>query len=68
VRLRYNDDEGKPQTQFVHIVQRRGQAGEPLVMLNMKAGDKRLVEVDLLYPPDATPPQVLTVSTTAQSQ
>ncbi|MBW4670672.1 MAG: DUF3370 domain-containing protein [Cyanomargarita calcarea GSE-NOS-MK-12-04C] len=68
VRLRYNDDEGNPQTQFLHIVQRRGQPGEPLVMLNMKAGDKRLVEIDLLYPPDATPPQVLTVSTIAQSQ
>ncbi len=68
VQLRYNDDEGKPQTKFLHIVQRRGQPGEALVMLNMKAGDKRLVEVDLLYPPDATPPQVLTVSTVAQGQ
>jgi hypothetical protein len=68
VRLRYDDDEGKPQTKFLHIVQRRGQPGEALVMLNMKAGDKRLVEVDLLYPPDATPPQVLTVSTVAQGQ
>ncbi|MBH8571556.1 DUF3370 domain-containing protein [Nostocaceae cyanobacterium CENA369] len=65
VRVRYNDDRGKPQTQFVHLVQKRGQLGEPLVLLNMKRGDRRLVEVDFLYPPDATPPQVLTVSTQA---
>jgi hypothetical protein len=63
VRVRYKDDQGLPQTQYLHLVQKRGQQGEPLVMLNMKAGEKRLVEVDFLYPPDATPPQVLTVQT-----
>ncbi|MEH2349416.1 MAG: DUF3370 domain-containing protein [Nostoc sp.] len=68
VRVRYKDDQGQPQTQFVHLVQKRGQPGEPLVSLKMKAGDRSLVEVDFLYPPDATPPQVLTVSTQAQSR
>ncbi|BAZ31592.1 hypothetical protein NIES4074_40650 [Cylindrospermum sp. NIES-4074] len=68
VRLRYKDNQGKPQTKFVHLVQKRGQPGEPLVLLNMKAGDRSLVEVDFLYPPDASPPQVLTVSTQAASQ
>lgn len=63
VRVRYKDDQGMAQTKFVHLVQKRGQPGEPLVVLNMKASDRRLVEVDFLYPPDATPPQVLTVST-----
>ena len=63
VRIRYNDDQGLPRTRYMHLVQRRGQEGEPLVMLNMKAGDRRLVQVDFLYPPDATPPQVLTVKT-----
>ncbi|BBD58869.1 hypothetical protein NIES2109_16480 [Nostoc sp. HK-01] len=63
VRIRYKDDKGMAQTKFVHLVQKRGQPGEPLVVLNMKASDRRLVEVDFLYPPDATPPQVLTVST-----
>jgi Protein of unknown function (DUF3370) len=68
VRVRYKDDQGQPQTQFVHLVQKRGQPGEPLVSLNMKAGDRSLVEVDFLYPPDATPPQVLTVSTQAETR
>ncbi|MBW4502183.1 MAG: DUF3370 domain-containing protein [Scytonema hyalinum WJT4-NPBG1] len=63
VRVRYKDDQGLPQTQYLHLVQKRGQQGESLVMLNMKAGERRLVEVDFLYPPDATPPQVLTVQT-----
>ncbi|AFY42819.1 DUF3370 domain-containing protein [Nostoc sp. PCC 7107] len=63
VRIRYKDDRGMAQTKFVHLVQKRGQPGEPLVVLNLKASDRRLVEVDFLYPPDATPPQVLTVST-----
>ncbi len=67
VRVRYKDEQNQPKTEFVHLVQKRGQPGEPLVLLNMKAGDRSLVEVDFLYPPDATPPQVLTVSTQAKS-
>jgi hypothetical protein len=45
----------------VHLIQRRGQEGEALATLKMPSGDRRLVQVDFLYPPDATPPQVLTV-------
>ena len=62
VRLRYRDDQGKTRTRFVHLVQRRGQKGEPLIELNLEPGQGNLVQVDFLYPPDATPPQVLTVS------
>lgn len=63
VQIRYKDDQGLPGRVVVHLVQRRGQQGEPLVTLNMPPQDERLVQVDFLYPPDATPPQVLTVST-----
>lgn len=63
VRFRYNDDRGIPRTQYTHLVQRRGQQGEPLVILEMPPGDRRLVEFSFLYPPDSTPPQVLTVRT-----
>jgi Protein of unknown function (DUF3370) len=68
VRVRYQDDRGKPQTQFVHLMQTRGKTGEPLTILNMPAGDRRLVEVDFIYPPDASPPQVLTVATQAANR
>lgn len=67
VRVRYNDDAGSPQTRYLHLVQRRGQMGEPLVTLKMPPSDQRLVQVDFLYPPDATPPQVLTIRTLEDS-
>ena len=67
VRLRYSDDRGLPRTQYWHLVQRRGQRGEPLATLTMPPGDRRLVQVDFLYPPDATPPQMLTIQTLSTS-
>jgi len=63
VQFRYTDDRGQAQNRFYHLVQRRGQRGEDLVTLTLKPGEKRTVQVDLLYPPDATPPQLLTVRT-----
>lgn len=68
VRIRYQDENNERRTQYVHVVQRRGEGGEPLVSLNLGKGEKRLVEVDFLYPPDATPPQVLTVRTLDSSR
>ncbi|HLO51751.1 MAG TPA: DUF3370 domain-containing protein [Kamptonema sp.] len=61
LRILYTDDRGATQNRYIHIIQRRGQQGEPLVTLNMKPGERRAVQVELLYPPDATPPQVLTL-------
>lgn len=63
VRLRYNDDRNLPRTQYFHIVQKRGQQGTPLLKLELPPGDRRFVQLDFLYPPDATPPQVLTIQT-----
>lgn len=61
VRLRYENDRSRVETRYVHVVQRRGQQGEPLLLLQMPPGDRRLVEVDLIYPPDSTPPQVISI-------
>jgi hypothetical protein len=66
VRLRYTNDFGFPLTRYLHLVQRRGQEGEPLVQLTLPKGDRRSVEVEFVYPPDATPPQVLTIQTIEQ--
>jgi hypothetical protein len=65
VRIRYLDDNGVAQTRFFHLVQRRGQQGEPLATLKLEPNQIRLTQVTLLYPPDATPPQLLTVRTLA---
>jgi Protein of unknown function (DUF3370) len=45
-------------------VQRKGEQGKPLVTINIPAGTQKLVEIDLVYPPDATPPQVFTLEST----
>ncbi|NJK49433.1 DUF3370 domain-containing protein [Candidatus Gracilibacteria bacterium] len=63
VRVSYEDEQKVSQTRYFHLVQKRGQRGEPLVKIKIPTMDWRLVQVDFLYPPDATPPQVLTVET-----
>jgi hypothetical protein len=61
VRLRFRNQMGIEQTHYVHLVQRRGQEGEPLLRLTLPPETRRDLEVDLIYPADATPPQVLTI-------
>lgn len=63
VRVSYVDKKGQTQARYFHLVQRQGQQGEPLLTLNLQPGEMQEVTVDFLYPPDATPPQVLTVRT-----
>lgn len=63
IKVSYTDDFGTPVTRFYHVVQRRGELGQPLVRLMLKPGERRQVNVDLIYPPDATPPQILTIQT-----
>lgn len=63
VQFRYTDDQKRPQNRYFHLVQRRGQRGESLISLTLQPGETRSVQMDLLYPPDATPPQLLTVRT-----
>lgn len=63
VQVSYNDDLGVAKTMYVHLVQRRGEQGKPLVVLNMPPGDRRLLKLEFIYPPDAQPPQVLTIRT-----
>lgn len=61
VLVSYVDDSGTKQNQFFHLVINQGGRGEPLIKLRMNPGDNRKIQVEFLYPPDATPPQVLTV-------
>jgi hypothetical protein len=63
VRLRYRDDHGAERLRYVHLVLRQADAGKPLVTLELPPGKTRTVVVDFLYPPDSTPPQVITVKT-----
>ncbi|MFM1799441.1 MAG: hypothetical protein RLZZ117_1719 [Cyanobacteriota bacterium] len=47
--------------QSFHLVQRAGQEGPPLGTVTLAPGATRQVQVRLIYPADATPPQVLSL-------
>lgn len=63
VQLKYKDDQGMPRTKYFHLVLKKGQLSQELVKLKMKPGSRRPVEFRFFYPPDSTPPQVLTIAT-----
>ena len=54
--------------QTQHLVLRQGQKGPSLGQLMLKPGEAKQVRVRLVYPADATPPQVLTVLPVKQSK
>ena len=63
-----DDADGSPYgRQTVHLVLRQGQEGASLGQVTLKPGETRDVRIRLIYPADATPPQVLTVRPVKQS-
>ena len=63
VQVKYHDEQNICQEKYVHLVQKRGEKGEDLISLEIPPKGKKSVSVNFLYPPDATPPQILTVTT-----
>ena len=63
VAVSYPNAEQPEVTRYFHLVQNRGEKGEPLVELTVPPNTQHQVMVNLLYPPDATPPQVITIHT-----
>ncbi|MEW6492237.1 MAG: DUF3370 domain-containing protein [Cyanobacteriota bacterium] len=63
VRLRYKDEQGQDKTRYVHLWHRTGQVLDPLETLVLPPGSRKPVQIDFIYPPDSTPPQVLTIRT-----
>ena len=63
VKVKYQDGDNNCREKFVHLVQKRGQKGEELISIEIPPQEKKTVSVDLLYPPDATPPQIFTITT-----
>jgi len=61
VRAHYMDDNDQMCDKFIHLVQNRGEQSGPLVQLLLKSGENRTVNLEFYYPPDATPPQMLTI-------
>ena len=62
-----NGADGQPLgRQTVHLVLRQGQQGPSLGQVTLKPGEQQQVRLRLVYPADATPPQVLTVQPVKQ--
>ena len=63
-----DDISGSPYgRQTVHLVLRQGQEGPSLGQVTLEPGEALDVQIRLIYPADATPPQVLTVRPVKQS-
>ena len=57
-----DDERGRPRgRQGFHLVLRNGQQGPPLGTVTLAPGQQRQLQVRLIYPADATPPQVLSL-------
>lgn len=70
VRATYPDLKGKLRSKHFHLVQHRGERGASLstgdsnlASVSIPAGERRQVRLQFVYPPDATPPQVITIRT-----
>ena len=53
--------DGPPRERVFHLVQRQGQPGPLLGTITLASGEERTVVVRLIYPADATPPQLLSL-------
>lgn len=56
LRLRWDSEE-----YWLHQVLHSGEAAPALKILELPAGENRSLQLDLVYPPDATPPQLLEI-------
>jgi hypothetical protein len=63
VRLQYSDEQNRLITRYLHLWHRTGEQVKPLLKLTLKPQSRRTVKLDFLYPPDATPPQIVRVET-----
>lgn len=48
--------------ELFHLVLHRGEKGPALSTFDLAPGEKRQIQVELIYPADATPPQVLSIA------
>jgi hypothetical protein len=67
VKITYDDDNKKRRVRYYHLVQRQGQQGDPLVKMTLSPREQREVNLEFIYPPDAVPPQVITIKTAGSS-
>jgi len=67
VRFRYLDHEGAEHVRYIHLVEKQGMKMPPLVEFSLGPKETMPLRVTFLYPPDSTPPQVLTIRSQAEA-
>lgn len=62
IKVSQESYDGQTAVGYFHVVQRRGERGKPLLVLPVPPGETRNIRVEFYYPPDCTPPQLLTIT------
>lgn len=62
VRLRWTDEYNQKQDQLTHLLLRDGDESQPLAMITVPPKTNYDLKLDLVYPADATPPQLLSIA------
>lgn len=68
VLVKYLSDKGETTQDYIHLVETRGEKSLPLAEIVLKPKGRRNLQFSFLYPPDATPPQVVTISSSAADE
>lgn len=61
IRLRWRDAAGKLQDQLTHLGLHNGRLAPPFARITVPPGKSYTAQLSLIYPADATPPQLLTI-------
>jgi hypothetical protein len=61
VRLEWTDEFNQKQDHLVHLALRHGEEAPPLALLTIPPGRRYDLKMSLIYPADATPPQLLSI-------
>ena len=62
IQISYAHEFHKSKPEIKHLVQHYGQRMPELLTLEMEPNTKQSVRIEFFYPPDCTPPQVLTIT------
>lgn len=65
LKVDFVDNNGQHHEQYVHLVQHAGDQSQPFWSIILPPHAEQTVQVSWYYPPDATPPQALTVAVSA---
>ena len=66
IRFEYQDEEKNDRVTYIHLVEKQGEKMPHLLEFNLKPNETRPFRATFLYPPDSTPPQVLTFKSTSE--